>query len=112
VGAVAFWRYLTPARTLESRPLEVALEDVPPGGALVLPGPGVAVTRTAAGDVDALSLTCTHLGCRVGATEGGFTCPCHGSRFDRHGAVLQGPAQAPLERVPYARSGDRIRLLL
>lgn len=110
VGVVAFWRYLTPVRTSGTSAIEVPLEDVPADGALVLPEAGLAVTRSAAGEVGVLSLTCTHLGCRVSATEDGFVCPCHGSRFDRRGAVLQGPAQEPLERVPFARSGATIRL--
>lgn len=41
---------------------------------------------------------CTHLGCslRKNPDEDSWDCPCHGSRFDRHGAVLDGPAQAPI----------------
>jgi cytochrome b6-f complex iron-sulfur subunit len=56
----------------------------------------------------ALSLVCTHLGCTVGhtcpggqcqGTADGFTCPCHGSRYDPAGAVLRGPAQKPLRSL-------------
>lgn len=33
-----------------------------------------------------LDLTCTHLRCRVAPIEGGgFSCPCHGSRYDAEG---------------------------
>jgi cytochrome b6-f complex iron-sulfur subunit len=110
VGVVAFWRYLTPARDTAARAVEVRVDDVPRGGALVLPGPGLAVTRSEAGEIGVLSLTCTHLGCRVSATEDGFTCPCHGSHFDRRGAVLQGPALEPLERIPFAQAGGLLRL--
>ena len=37
---------------------------------------------------------CPHMGCalRWNGEEGTWDCPCHGSRFDRHGAVLDGPA--------------------
>ena len=54
----------------------------------------------------AFSLTCTHLGCRVAGAEGGFACPCHGSRFDAAGAPVSGPARASLRRVPLSRRGD------
>jgi cytochrome b6-f complex iron-sulfur subunit len=44
----------------------------------------------------ALSLICTHLGCTVQQNTDGLTCPCHGSRYDEKGNVLQGPAKKPL----------------
>lgn len=40
----------------------------------------------------AISSVCTHLGCLVSLRETGFQCPCHGSRFDRDGRVIAGPA--------------------
>src|SRR5512138_3458565 len=39
----------------------------------------------------AFSLVCTHLGCTVERDEQGFTCPCHGSRYDADGKVTHGP---------------------
>ena len=47
----------------------------------------------------AYSLTCTHLGCMVEEDGEGFACPCHGSRFDRDGLVLVGPAKKPLHQL-------------
>ena len=46
----------------------------------------------------ALSAVCTHLGCitRPVSSEGIIACPCHGSRFDLEGNVIQGPAHRPL----------------
>ena len=44
----------------------------------------------------AFSAVCTHLGCVIQTTETGFDCPCHGSRFDARGEVLNGPAVQPL----------------
>ena len=48
----------------------------------------------------AVSIRCTHLGCllRFNSAERSWDCPCHGSRFDVDGAVLEGPATEPLER--------------
>jgi len=51
------------------------------------------------GKITAQSLVCTHLGCTVAEAQGGFECPCHGSRFDENGNALAGPAQKPLKRL-------------
>jgi glycine/D-amino acid oxidase-like deaminating enzyme len=42
---------------------------------------------------------CTHQGCVLRHDDALDTwdCPCHGSRFDRAGNVLQGPANSPLK---------------
>jgi glycine/D-amino acid oxidase-like deaminating enzyme/nitrite reductase/ring-hydroxylating ferredoxin subunit len=52
-----------------------------------------------AGRMHSVSPVCTHLGCIVkfNAAERTWDCPCHGSRFDADGAVLDGPAKRPLE---------------
>lgn len=110
LGLAGLWRFLTPTRVPGSRRLSVPVSDVPHGGALVLPEDGVAVTRSAGGELNVLSLTCTHLGCRVNATEAGFVCPCHGSRFDHLGQVQQGPAQAPLRQVAHAQDAGVLRI--
>lgn len=49
----------------------------------------------------ALSAVCTHLGCitRWNEEQGIIACPCHGSKFRLDGAVIEGPAPAPLEHV-------------
>jgi Rieske Fe-S protein len=58
------------------------------------------VYRDREGKLHAVSLRCTHLGCllRFNAAERSWDCPCHGSRFDVDGRVLEGPATQPLER--------------
>jgi Rieske Fe-S protein len=61
-------------------------------------------------EVLALDLVCTHLGCTVAATERGFACPCHGSRFDSRGQVLDGPAPRALRRLRVERDGDAYRV--
>jgi glycine/D-amino acid oxidase-like deaminating enzyme/nitrite reductase/ring-hydroxylating ferredoxin subunit len=77
-------------------------DDLGPGEAAVI---RTGLTKTAAyrdpaGTLHAVSARCTHLGCIVGwnAAETSWDCPCHGSRFDVDGNVLQGPAVQPLER--------------
>ena len=45
-----------------------------------------------------LSPICTHRGCTVNVEGPALVCPCHGSRYDREGRVLRGPAERPLGR--------------
>ncbi|HUQ55294.1 FAD-dependent oxidoreductase [Lentzea sp.] len=58
------------------------------------------VYRDADGKLHGVSLRCTHLGClvRFNAAEHSWDCPCHGSRFDVDGTVLEGPATRPLPK--------------
>lgn len=58
------------------------------------------VYRDEDGQLHAVSMRCTHLGClvRFNAAERSWDCPCHGSRFDVDGEVLEGPATKPLPR--------------
>ena len=93
------WRYLTPPVSRKRQVLARAPKaDVPVDGALVFRQERVALMRE--GDlVYALGLVCTQLGCTVTVTGSGLSCPCHGSRFDRQGSVLKGPADRPLDRL-------------
>ena len=112
LGLAAVVRFLTPSREAQAQATSVRVEDVPLGGALVLPEQGFAVTRTATGAIDVLSLACTHLGCRVTATEDGFVCPCHGSAFDRSGQVVRGPARLPLHRLTHSQTDGVLRVVV
>lgn len=77
-----------------------AMAAIPPGsGAVVrMGGEKVAAYVDEEGGVTCVSATCTHLGCTVqwNPLEKSWDCPCHGSRFAIDGAVLAGPATAPL----------------
>ena len=83
------------------RPEASSVDDVPAGEARVV-GTGqerAGVFRDEDGAVHAVSLRCTHMGCllRFNAAERSWDCPCHGSRFDVDGSVLEGPAVHSLE---------------
>ena len=65
--------------------------------------------------------SCTHLGCApldqfeirpADAWDGGFFCPCHGSKFDLAGRVYKGvPAPANLRVPPYRFVRDDLILI-
>ena len=56
----------------------------------------------------ALLMTCTHRGCVLRARPSDLVCPCHGSRFDLQGQVLEGPAQRPLTPIPLSVSPEGV----
>ena len=100
IGSAALLRrYLTPLARPDSSPLlTLARNELPANGALVFKDSGVAVISEN-GSFYALDLACTHLGCRVNVNPADISCPCHGSRFNLRGEVLQGPAANPLKRL-------------
>jgi cytochrome b6-f complex iron-sulfur subunit len=75
------------------------VKDLPVGTLQRIADAPAFIGRDAAG-LYALSSTCTHAGCDVAVqrseTTASFNCPCHGSQFDRNGAVTRGPASSPL----------------
>jgi glycine/D-amino acid oxidase-like deaminating enzyme/nitrite reductase/ring-hydroxylating ferredoxin subunit len=77
-----------------------SVEDIPrDSGGVLRDGVGkIAVYRDTRGTVHQTSAVCTHLGCIVSwnSAEKTWDCPCHGSRFDKFGKVLSGPAAKDL----------------
>jgi len=61
----------------------------------------VAAYRDEDGTLHTVSAVCTHLGCIVtwNSAEKTWDCPCHGSRFDKLGSVINGPANKDLPPV-------------
>ena len=85
------------------RSLAKSVDEIPPdeGDVVRVGTKSVAVAKDAGGNVSALSARCTHLGCIVqwNGAEKTWDCPCHGSRFEKSGEVIQGPATRPLKEV-------------
>jgi glycine/D-amino acid oxidase-like deaminating enzyme/nitrite reductase/ring-hydroxylating ferredoxin subunit len=78
-------------------------DELEPGqGAILREGlTKIAAYRQPDGTLIRRSAVCTHLGCHLqwNSFETCWDCPCHGSQFAPDGAVLNGPAIAPLARV-------------
>jgi Rieske Fe-S protein len=89
-----------------------AAADIPVGGGKVFSAVKVVVTQPAKDEFRAFSAVCTHVGCLCNqVADGTINCPCHGSRFRiTDGAVVAGPASAPLAAVPLTVSGGKIML--
>jgi Rieske Fe-S protein len=88
-----------------------SVDEVRPGtGAILRRGlEKIAVYRDEQGRVHERHAKCPHLGCVVhwNPAETTWDCPCHGSRFDRYGKVINGPANrdlAPAERSQEQRA--------
>jgi glycine/D-amino acid oxidase-like deaminating enzyme/nitrite reductase/ring-hydroxylating ferredoxin subunit len=97
------WQYadwLTPGEVRET-------EAIAPGsGAVIRRGlRKVAIYRSEDGETHEFSAVCPHLGCVVhwNPAEHSWDCPCHGSRFNCHGEVINGPANSNLAAVEPAK---------
>lgn len=82
-----------PAKFLVGKPNQYPLDSV-----VYLAKPKIMVIREKEGYFYAISTVCTHLGCIVNwkAQEKIIACPCHGSRFNKLGEVISGPAPKSL----------------
>lgn len=72
----------------------------------------IIVIRTGNNSFAALSKICTHQQCTVeydpGTNE--LPCPCHQSRFNINGGVLNGPASSPLKKYTVVKNGDILNI--
>ena len=51
-------------------------------------------------DLAVYSSRCTHLGCKINNQKNDqLICPCHGSKFDKNGTPLNGPAVNDLKKL-------------
>lgn len=73
------------------------IEEIRPGtgGIVEYDGKKAGVYRDGKGEFYAVSVKCPHLGCQLAwnQAEKSWDCPCHGSRYDYKGRLLDGPAQ-------------------
>jgi Rieske Fe-S protein len=71
------------------------------------------VARTSAGGFTTVDGVCTHEGCTItGAAGDIYVCPCHGSRYDRNGQVVNGPARASLRQYTTTFADDVVTIRL
>jgi len=111
-GATVFgYEFLSPNVLYEPSPIANAgkPDRFPPDSLTADPAAGIYIVHAAEGFY-ALSATCTHLGCLTAWKPelGIIACPCHGSKFNRQGTKVDGPAPKPLPwlRVWLSDEGD------
>ncbi|HUI11738.1 MAG TPA: Rieske (2Fe-2S) protein [Bacteroidota bacterium] len=70
----------------------------------------VILIRSAAGDLRALSATCTHLDCTVQYRKdlGVIWCACHNGKYDLTGRNIAGPPPRPLDEYRVIVQGDDV----
>lgn len=111
VGSRRYIERVVPWRVAHEAPCDVLIVktvgrffyDLRPGeGAVVdLEGERIAAYIHEDGTKYMMSARCQHMGCIVGWNSRALTwdCPCHGSRYDYSGAVINGPTKKPLPPV-------------
>ncbi len=87
-----------------------AIDDFPPGSITHITNGRFYLARLDDGGFMALYHRCTHLGCTVpwDQTANQFICPCHNSKFDTNGDVLNPPAPRPLDLFPVAFADGQV----
>jgi len=77
-------------------------DSVPPAGGAPVDEPAGRfwISHTEDNGLLALYAVCTHLGClpKWQAINDRFECPCHGSKFERNGEYIGGPAPRGMDR--------------
>lgn len=88
-------------RIARLRSADVATLAPGQGGIVKVGGQTAGAYRSPEGHIEAVTITCTHLGCSLkwNDAETSWDCPCHASRFTSSGAIIEGPATQPLQRV-------------
>jgi len=109
-------RFIVPPQTSEPSLSEVELDvkasEILPNSGRIVPfaGKPVLLFRTAAGELSALTATCTHLNCTVQyrADRTDIWCACHNGVYDTNGINISGPPPRPLTRLDVNVRGEKI----
>ena len=109
-------RYVVPPVTSEPSLSEIELDvkasDILPNSGRIVPfsGKPVILFRTAAGELKALTATCTHLACTVQyrGDRSDIWCACHNGVYDANGTNISGPPPRPLTKLEVAVRGDKV----
>jgi cytochrome b6-f complex iron-sulfur subunit len=109
-------RYLVPPLSTEPSLSEIELDvkasDILPNTGRIVPfsGKPVILFRTAAGELKALTATCTHLACTVQfrGDRSDIWCACHNGVYDANGTNISGPPPRPLTKLDVAVRGDKV----
>jgi Rieske Fe-S protein len=108
--------YLVPPESSEPSLSEFELDlkpsDVHASSGRIVPigGKPVLLLKNAAGELSALTATCTHLDCTVQyrAERGDVWCACHNGTYDVKGRNVSGPPPRPLTPLEVYVRGDKI----
>ncbi len=72
----------------------------------------ICVYRFSATQYEALWMRCTHQGTELQVFGDTMQCPAHGSEFNNHGQVINGPAATELRTFPVTISDNLLRISL
>lgn len=89
------------AKRLAPAPEELLEVESGEGKIVNYNGKKVGVYKDKKGDYFCINPVCAHLKCSLSFNEAEKTwdCPCHGSRYDIKGNILEGPTVKPLDRI-------------
>jgi len=72
----------------------------------------ICVYRFSDQEYSALWMKCAHQGAELQASGDVLQCPAHGSEFNNHGNVENGPANIPLRTFPVIITGNQLKISL
>lgn len=92
------------SKTFLTYPLS-GIDTIAPGEAKIIhyKGRKIGIYKNKDGTLYPVSVKCPHLGCELSWNphDLSWDCPCHGSRFDYHGNLIDNPAQTSITPHPH-----------